>query len=52
MHWDYVSQEEARKAGLVGPGDLREKNDCIYKRDEHGDWWELQIPPLPQLRKS
>lgn len=46
-NWVFVTPEQAKRGGLIGKGDLREMSDCIYRRDENGNWWELQVPPLP-----
>ncbi len=45
--WSYVPADIARRIGLTGAGDTRMHNDCVYRRDEHGDWWELEVPKLP-----
>lgn len=50
MEWTKVSNEIANRIGLNAGSSreiLREMRGCLYKRDEEGVWWEMEIPQLP-----
>ena len=51
MEWILVDPDIAKRIGLVGAGDVRFSNDCVYRRHVDGyaqfGWFELQVPPLP-----
>ena len=46
--WVWVPLQTAKRIGLTGPGDIRFSNGCVYRRDDEGEWFELQVPDLPK----
>lgn len=54
--WVAVDPDIAKRIGLIGAGDVRYRNDCVYVRHMEGSgyfgWFELQVPKLPHYEPT